>query len=88
MKTKATLVNVIGDRAEFSDMIGGFGELIITKDGGSFNCLGNEWLEFRRKRVSRKGTLIRVKTQLDNTFVFDTRTMNNFYNQDLATAQI
>jgi len=74
MKTNATLVDVRGDVCEFSDLIGLSGTLYLSEDNSTnyFNPGGAEWLEFRRKRVTRKGGQVRVFTHLGNTFVFDT----------------
>jgi hypothetical protein len=68
-----TLVDVRGDLVEYADLIGQSGTLRLGDDGvGSFYCGGNEWLEFRRKRVTRKDGQVRVHTEMGNTFVFDT----------------
>ena len=78
MKTAATLMNVRlvdvrGDVEEYADLIGRFGSLRLGDDGvGSFCWGGNEWLEFRRKRTTRKDGQVRVHTEMGNTFVFDT----------------
>jgi hypothetical protein len=77
MKTAATLnvrlVDVRGDVVEYADIIGNSGRLRLGSDGvGSFSWGGNEWLEFRRKRVTRKDGQVRVHTEMGNTFVFDT----------------
>jgi len=77
MKTTATLVGVFGDQVGFADMIGETGRLSVSKEGGSFGGFGNEWLEFHPKRVTRKDGQIRVRTELGNTFVFDTKENDN-----------
>jgi hypothetical protein len=66
MKVRATLVSAF---AEFSDMVDTSGTLYIGKELGWFNGAGS--LEFRRKSVARKGNLIRIKTDLGNTFIFE-----------------
>jgi hypothetical protein len=50
----------------FDDMVDSSGTLYIGKELGWFGDL-----EFRRKSVARKGNLIRVKTDLGNTFIFE-----------------
>jgi hypothetical protein len=79
MKTTAvTLVDVRGDIEDFADLIGRSGKLRLSSDGvGSFCYGGNDWLEFHRKRVTRKGDQIRVHTGMGNTFVFDTKENDN-----------
>jgi len=67
MKVRATLVSAF---AEFSDMVDSSGTLYIGKESGWFDG-AEPSLEFRRKSVSRKGNLIRVETDLGNTFVFE-----------------
>lgn len=60
MKTAVTLmdvrlVDVRGDVVDYADLIGRSGSLRLGSDSvGSFCWGGNEWLEFRRKRVIRK----------------------------------
>jgi hypothetical protein len=67
------LVDVRGDVEEYADLIGRSGSLRLGSDGvSSFSWGGNEWLEFRRKRATRKDGKIRVRTEMGNTFVFDT----------------
>ena len=65
-----TLVSMCGDIEEFADLIGLSGKLRLSSDSGSFCCGGSGWLEFCRKRVTRKVNQIRVHTKLGNTFVF------------------
>lgn len=73
VKLRVKLVDVRGDVEEYADIIGRSGELRLGSDGvGSFSWGSNEWLEFRRKRVTRKTDLIRVHTEMGNTFVFET----------------
>jgi len=68
-----TLVDVRGDVVDYADLIGRSGSLRLGSDSvGSFCWGGNEWLEFRRKRVIRKDGQVRVHTEMGNTFVFDT----------------
>jgi hypothetical protein len=76
VKLRVKLVDVRGDIEEYADIIGRSGELRLGSDGvGSFSWGSNEWLEFRRKRVNRKTDLIRVHTEMGNTFVFETMSL-------------
>ena len=75
MKTNATLVDVRGDVCEFADLIGESVVLCLSKGNNWFAPQGNEWVEFRKKRVTRKDNRIRVRTDLGNTFVFEVETL-------------
>lgn len=67
---KVKLLDVSGTD-DFDDMIGGFGDLVINGNMGHFNCLGNDWVEFRVRDVKRDGVSVVVETELDNVFVFE-----------------
>lgn len=78
MKTNAELIDVRGDISEYADLIGLSGTLSL----GSGECYfapenSGETLTFIRKRVVSKDGKIRVRTQLGNTFVFETVQKNS-----------
>ena len=66
MKVRATMVSA---SCGFEDMVNSSGTLFFGKELGWFDGAGS--LEFRRKSVARKGNLIRIKTDLGNTFIFE-----------------
>ena len=77
MKVQATLVEVHGDQMEFADLIGETGTLHLSKANGLNWFMPNnrgDTLEMVRKRASRKGDKISVRTALGNRFVFQTAT--------------